>query len=561
MARIYVSSTFSDLEEYRAAVGKALRRLGHDDVAMEYYPAGDERPLHRCLSDVESCDLYVGIFAWRYGYIVQENNPQGRSITEFEYRTAQRQGIPCLIFLLSEEAPWPMVKVDKGAASDQIESLRKELRSRHTVSMFTNADELARQVNEAVVEWGKKSGQAGKPELTDWDAYRQAVYDKHQWVRLQVIAGASKQRGVARIPLTEVFQSQLVAQGASQADVPDEVRKYQQVIYGRRLAGSEVASPVEISESEALKDPVDPEPEEPLLASNPELVLDMLGRELTQVILGGPGSGKSTILHYAMVRLCQASASRDALPAHLQNASAPFLIELRNYVLRKSPDFVNYIISHSRDFYDVAIDPKSLVAMLGQGKQALVFFDGLDEVFDPDERRRVIAQFETFARRYPQACIVVTSRIAGYDRTALGLAGFEHYTLLPLTLDHIRRFAEQWYQYYTLEGTERTAQGLVQRIVENPRLLDLASNPLLLTMMAVIYKDRDLPNERWRLYERCAETLLEDWELGKGFEDEDFKLAVLVKTAQKSEILQRVSMYMLEHNQQDSVCTINAYYG
>src|SRR5262249_52497414 len=86
-----------------------------------------------------------------------------------------------------------------------------------------------------------------------------------------------------------------------------------------------------------------------------------------------------------------------------------------------------------------------------------------------------------------------------------------HYTLLPLTLGHIRHFAERWYQHYSLEGTERTAQGLVQRIVESPRLLDLAGNPLLLTMMAVIYKDRDLPNERWRLYDRCADTLLEDW--------------------------------------------------
>src|SRR5262249_47216803 len=99
----------------------------------------------------------------------------------------------------------------------------------------------------------------------------------------------------------------------------------------------------------------------------------------------------------------------------------------------------------------------------------------------------------------------------------------------------------------------------VQRIVENPRLLDLAGNPLLLTMMAVIYKDRDLPNERWRLYERCAETLLEDWDLGKGIEDEDFKLAVLIRTAQKSEILQRVSMYMLEHGQTDKELNAIAY--
>ena len=127
MARIYVSSTFSDLEEYRKEVSLALRRLGHEDVAMEYYVADDKRPLDQCLNDVASCNLYVGIFAWRYGYIPQENNPEGRSITELEYRKAQDKGIPCLIFLLSEEAPWPKIKQDKGAAAERIEALRQEL--------------------------------------------------------------------------------------------------------------------------------------------------------------------------------------------------------------------------------------------------------------------------------------------------------------------------------------------------------------------------------------------------------------------------------------------------
>src|SRR5512143_3882901 len=110
MARIYVSSTFSDLEEYRKEVSLALRRLGHEDVAMEYYVAEDKRPLDRCLSDVASCAVYVGIFAWRYGYVPQKNNPEGRSITELEYRKAQEERKPCLIFLLSDQAPWPKIK-------------------------------------------------------------------------------------------------------------------------------------------------------------------------------------------------------------------------------------------------------------------------------------------------------------------------------------------------------------------------------------------------------------------------------------------------------------------
>jgi len=81
--KIYVSSTFADLFAHRRALSLAIRRLGHVDIAMEYYVAEDARPLDRCLRDAGSCDLYVGLFARRYGFC-----PPGeqRSITELEFR-------------------------------------------------------------------------------------------------------------------------------------------------------------------------------------------------------------------------------------------------------------------------------------------------------------------------------------------------------------------------------------------------------------------------------------------------------------------------------------------
>jgi hypothetical protein len=61
MARIFVSSTFKDLEEYREKVRTVLRRIDHEDTAMEYFVAEDKRPLDKCLEAVASCDFYVGI--------------------------------------------------------------------------------------------------------------------------------------------------------------------------------------------------------------------------------------------------------------------------------------------------------------------------------------------------------------------------------------------------------------------------------------------------------------------------------------------------------------------
>ena len=94
MARIYISSTYGDLKDYREKAYRVLRRLGHDVVAMEDYVATDQRPLAKCLADVAACDVYVGVFAHRYGYVPEEDNPDHRSITELEYRHAAALGIP-----------------------------------------------------------------------------------------------------------------------------------------------------------------------------------------------------------------------------------------------------------------------------------------------------------------------------------------------------------------------------------------------------------------------------------------------------------------------------------
>jgi hypothetical protein len=150
MARIYVSSTFKDLEECREKVRLHLRQVGHEDIAMEYYVAQDKRPVDKCLKDVASCDLYIGIFALRNGYV-----PEGydKSITELEYRKAAEVGKECLIFLLHEDASWPTKFVDIGKDAEKIRTLRDELSTEKMVSFFKSADELAGLVGTAVYNW------------------------------------------------------------------------------------------------------------------------------------------------------------------------------------------------------------------------------------------------------------------------------------------------------------------------------------------------------------------------------------------------------------------------
>jgi len=152
MAKIYISSTYSDLVEHRQRVYDVLRKMRYDVMAMEDYVATDKRPLDKCLADVASCHIYVGIFAWRYGYVP---SGQERSITELEYRQAGESGLERLIFLLDEDAPWPRSKMEKGAGGERIETLRGELMAAHLVQFFKDPEELAGQVATSVAQWAR----------------------------------------------------------------------------------------------------------------------------------------------------------------------------------------------------------------------------------------------------------------------------------------------------------------------------------------------------------------------------------------------------------------------
>ncbi len=157
MTTIYLSSTFEDLKDFRLAVVQALRQSEYRVIAMEDYVATDQRPVDKCLKDVEQADIYVGIFAFRYGYIPpsDHNNPNGLSITELELRHAQHLNKPCLTFLADQKASgFPPTSMDAftgdGEAGRYIKRLRDELGRERMKSPFSAPHHLASLVQAAV---------------------------------------------------------------------------------------------------------------------------------------------------------------------------------------------------------------------------------------------------------------------------------------------------------------------------------------------------------------------------------------------------------------------------
>jgi tetratricopeptide (TPR) repeat protein len=186
MTKIYISSTYSDLIEHRQQVYDTLRKMRYDVIAMEDYVATDERPLDKCLADVASCDVYVGIFAWRYGYVPPG---QERSVTELEYRQAGESGLERLIFLLDEDAPWPRSKMESGVGGEKIEALRGELVAAHLVQFFKSSEELAGQVAASIAKWAQTQLDARMDSLRarrdQADRERREMRDRQRVVNLR----------------------------------------------------------------------------------------------------------------------------------------------------------------------------------------------------------------------------------------------------------------------------------------------------------------------------------------------------------------------------------------
>ncbi len=169
--RVYISSPFLDLKGCRSKAYDALRRIGVDAIGMEDYVASDDRPVDKCLGDVKRCDAYVGLLAWRYGYVPDDAKC---SVTELEYQTAVRERIPQLLFLLHPDAPWPRTSVDRDPA--RIDALRSEWEKNRIVSHFQTCDELGALVTAAVArrlleEREKRDARAAD----DADSERQAL--------------------------------------------------------------------------------------------------------------------------------------------------------------------------------------------------------------------------------------------------------------------------------------------------------------------------------------------------------------------------------------------------
>src|SRR5438270_11983848 len=131
--KVMVSSTARDLPEHRKEVLDACLRQGMFPLMMEHLPASDSEAIATSLKMVDEADIYLGVFAHRYGYV-----PKGYPIfvTEMEYNRAVERGIPRLIFLMHDDHPINVADVEIGQGALKLEALKARLGTERVVNFF-----------------------------------------------------------------------------------------------------------------------------------------------------------------------------------------------------------------------------------------------------------------------------------------------------------------------------------------------------------------------------------------------------------------------------------------
>lgn len=253
------------------------------------------------------------------------------------------------------------------------------------------------------------------------------------------------------------------------------------------------------------------------------------------VILGNPGSGKSTLAQYKALEWARINSS------NLEIQELPLLIELRKYIknLPSRKGFLEYF-AHGSGVKGGNLNQRELHKWLSNYR-SIVIFDGLDEVLDRAEREKIAIDITTFTNTYPKARVLVTSRVIGYkqQRHIFTSANFRHFMLQDLDMNQINSFVSQWHKLAFDDQDEgnRKRDRLLDSIRTIRTFRELAGNPLLLTMMAILNRNEKLPRDRITLYENASKLLVQKW-------DEEAKLLssqITLEYRDKQEILEHIA--------------------
>lgn len=217
-----------------------------------------------------------------------------------------------------------------------------------------------------------------------------------------------------------------------------------------------------------------------------EIPLQELVVKRKAIILGDPGSGKTTLLRHLLIRTCKNELFINKLPVFIKLAD-----------LQKKVGCINEYLENSYRYFYPRLEE-------GLNNGEIVFFiDGFDEV--PKDSYGIF-QREINRLASIKNHVFLTCRTASFPR-GLFSGEFNIYECIGFNTAQQRRFLNRWFL-----KTPKISAKVWRDIQKNKGTFGLSKNPLLLSLMAIIYENDPsfrLPLLRVGLYARSIDLLME----------------------------------------------------
>lgn len=286
------------------------------------------------------------------------------------------------------------------------------------------------------------------------------------------------------------------------------------------------------------------------------------------MVLGKPGAGKTTFLKYLAMQ---------CIEGLFQANRVPLFITLKEFAETPGqPDLMTYIslwdghLARPKTRADKMSTPQELpIQRILQEGRALVLLDGLDEVREEDTKR-VLRQILEISDHFHTNQFVITCRIAAKEYTFERFAEVE---VADFDNEQIAIFAQNWFRakdpdnchaersdsevkHQSLDGNQRffaplrsaqndKAEKFIQKLEENKPIQELATNPLLLTMLCLVFGEAgNFPTNRSELYKEGLDVLLKKWDAKRSIErDQVYKNLSLQR---KEDLLSQIALTTFE---------------
>ena len=259
--------------------------------------------------------------------------------------------------------------------------------------------------------------------------------------------------------------------------------------------------------------------------------IDQVKRYPRNILVGLPGSGKSTFLEWLQLRL--AAVDEELIMAGTQ--AIPLLLRLRQLDPKDLPMGAALIEKATASKDRATLMPPGWIDRQMKDGRILFMLDGLDET-EPELRDRyVLPWLIALCEQYPTCRFLVSSRPVGYAAGTLRKLEFTECELLDFAEPQISEYTQHWCTAVRLARNEPdeearregTADGeqIVNGFKGHPYIRNLARNPLMLSAICLVnyFEGGQLPQDRAVLYQLCVEGLLHHWDQRRGIHS-DFTL-------------------------------------